>query len=148
MAGINDEACSYDGGDCCSCDCVDSASYTCGIGGYDCVDPSSTCYGGEPNCCMRHQRRVSCVILQYVASVKRSADVSLCELVHSSALKQILRITQEVALSRRYPGQTITNRGWRLPIGNAPHPSLWLLQAALDSCKMPQRHAKSSSLSL
>ncbi|CAM9457074.1 unnamed protein product [Hapterophycus canaliculatus] len=29
-------------GDCCACDC-DSSSYACGIYGYDCLDPASTC---------------------------------------------------------------------------------------------------------
>lgn len=39
----NTEACGYDGGDCCECDCDDDALYDCGIAGYDCRDPSSSC---------------------------------------------------------------------------------------------------------
>ena len=35
--------CNYDGGDCCSCTCVDTPSYTCGIAGFSCVDPSADC---------------------------------------------------------------------------------------------------------
>ncbi|CAM9507877.1 unnamed protein product [Scytosiphon promiscuus] len=38
----NNAECSYDGGDCCECDCVDDF-YTCGYSGYVCVDPDSTC---------------------------------------------------------------------------------------------------------
>lgn len=36
----SNEACGYDGGDCCACTCVDSALHTCGENGYYCVDPS------------------------------------------------------------------------------------------------------------
>lgn len=34
----------YDGLDCCECDCVSTQEHTCGeSGGFDCVDPSSSC---------------------------------------------------------------------------------------------------------
>lgn len=36
----NNVGCEYDGGDCCSCTCVDSNHYTCGVRGYDCQDPT------------------------------------------------------------------------------------------------------------
>lgn len=51
----NNADCGYDGGDCCSCTCVDG-EYTCGTNGYDCQDPSSDCNtpspvgGNYPNC--------------------------------------------------------------------------------------------------
>lgn len=35
----------YDNGDCCECDCVSTAFYTCGDRGFQCIDPSSTCVG-------------------------------------------------------------------------------------------------------
>lgn len=34
----NNEACGYDGGDCCECSCVDGL-FTCGENGFDCADP-------------------------------------------------------------------------------------------------------------
>lgn len=42
---LNNALCGYDGGDCCSCTCVDSEEYQCGVWGYDCQDPdiSSDC---------------------------------------------------------------------------------------------------------
>ncbi|CAM9375903.1 unnamed protein product, partial [Ectocarpus sp. 4 AP-2014] len=39
---FNNAECGYDGGDCCECTCVD-ASYTCGYGGFACIDPSAVC---------------------------------------------------------------------------------------------------------
>ncbi|CAM9893024.1 unnamed protein product [Scytosiphon promiscuus] len=39
----NNAECDYDEGDCCSCDCMDGYFYECGINGYDCVDPFSSC---------------------------------------------------------------------------------------------------------
>lgn len=36
----NNKACGFDGGDCCSCTCVDSADHKCGDGGYTCADPA------------------------------------------------------------------------------------------------------------
>eukprot|EP01083_Nonionella_stella_P168496 569039_1 len=36
--GYNTASCHYDGGDCCQDTCV-NATYTCGINGYDCIDP-------------------------------------------------------------------------------------------------------------
>ncbi|CAM9823855.1 unnamed protein product [Ectocarpus fasciculatus] len=52
-ADNNNEECQYDGGDCCSCDCVDD-DFTCGDTAYDCLDVGSSCYGdlqcsGVPN---------------------------------------------------------------------------------------------------
>ncbi|CAM9720850.1 unnamed protein product [Pylaiella littoralis] len=41
----NNSECEYDGGDCCECDCEDT-DVECGGFEYDCVDPSSACYGG------------------------------------------------------------------------------------------------------
>lgn len=41
--GNNTSECDYDGGDCCSCTCVDG-DYECGFSGYDCVDPEAGCY--------------------------------------------------------------------------------------------------------
>eukprot|EP00904_Undaria_pinnatifida_P003012 jgi/Undpi1/12711/HiC_scaffold_6.g02379.m1 len=42
----NNEACGYDGGDCCECDCVSSDEFTCGDAKYDCVNPTSSCFNG------------------------------------------------------------------------------------------------------
>ncbi|CAM9497388.1 unnamed protein product, partial [Ectocarpus fasciculatus] len=42
----NTAECGWDGGDCCECDCVD-ADYTCGVVGYDCLDPSACGSGGS-----------------------------------------------------------------------------------------------------
>lgn len=36
----NIEYCGYDGGDCCTCTCVDNIYYMCGVNSYDCRDPS------------------------------------------------------------------------------------------------------------
>eukprot|EP00903_Cladosiphon_okamuranus_P014141 g13142.t1 len=48
----NNKDCKWDGGDCCSCDCLDD-SWECGEMGFQCKDPSSTCFGtsstGSPN---------------------------------------------------------------------------------------------------
>lgn len=33
---LNNAECSYDGGDCCKCTCVDGPEYTCGVEGYTC----------------------------------------------------------------------------------------------------------------
>lgn len=43
----NNEACSFDGGDCCECTCVDSAGYFCGVIGFNCLDPA--CPGEVPS---------------------------------------------------------------------------------------------------
>ncbi|CAM9384986.1 unnamed protein product [Ectocarpus sp. 13 AM-2016] len=39
----NNSNCDYDGGDCCSCDCFDD-TYECGVVGFTCIDPTSSCY--------------------------------------------------------------------------------------------------------
>ncbi|CAN0133726.1 unnamed protein product [Ectocarpus fasciculatus] len=39
----NIEACGYDGGDCCECDCVPGLINDCGDNGYDCQDTTSEC---------------------------------------------------------------------------------------------------------
>eukprot|EP00752_Nemacystus_decipiens_P002540 g2381.t1 len=39
---LNNAACGWDGGDCCYCDCIGAG---CGAYGYNCLDPSSLCYG-------------------------------------------------------------------------------------------------------
>lgn len=41
----NNEACGYDGGDCCSCTCEDGPDYSCGQRGvgFFCVDPGAPC---------------------------------------------------------------------------------------------------------
>ncbi|CAM9941869.1 unnamed protein product [Scytosiphon promiscuus] len=41
----NNEACGYDGGDCCPCTCTDTpgAYVRCGENGYACVDPDASC---------------------------------------------------------------------------------------------------------
>ncbi|CAM9407851.1 unnamed protein product [Ectocarpus sp. 13 AM-2016] len=39
----NISGCDYDGGDCCSCDCLDDI-YECGVSGFTCIDPTSSCY--------------------------------------------------------------------------------------------------------
>ena len=33
-------SCGFDGGDCCSCTCVDGPYYSCGISGFQCEDPA------------------------------------------------------------------------------------------------------------
>ncbi|CAM9510166.1 unnamed protein product, partial [Ectocarpus sp. 13 AM-2016] len=38
----NNEECGYDGGDCCSCTCLDDF-YECGSNGFACIDPSAEC---------------------------------------------------------------------------------------------------------
>jgi len=37
----NTAACGWDGGDCCECTCTDG-DYTCGVVGYDCLDPNAS----------------------------------------------------------------------------------------------------------
>lgn len=49
----NNDLCDYDGGDCCHCDCVDGADYSCGDDGFSCIDPTSECINPSaayPNC--------------------------------------------------------------------------------------------------
>ena len=36
----NNAECGWDGGDCCECTCQSTATYDCGISGFDCKDPS------------------------------------------------------------------------------------------------------------
>jgi hypothetical protein len=36
----NNESCDWDGGDCCEATCVSTASYTCGVVGFTCLDPA------------------------------------------------------------------------------------------------------------
>ena len=36
----------YDGGDCCECTCVSTGPLSCGLNGFDCVDPSASCSDG------------------------------------------------------------------------------------------------------
>ena len=42
IGSYNTEACGWDGGDCCECDCEDGEA-DCGVAGYACKDPYSTC---------------------------------------------------------------------------------------------------------
>ncbi|CAM9608389.1 unnamed protein product, partial [Ectocarpus fasciculatus] len=42
----NNSDCDYDGGDCCSCDCIDD-TYECGVVGFTCIDPTSSCYNSH-----------------------------------------------------------------------------------------------------
>eukprot|EP00903_Cladosiphon_okamuranus_P014942 g13833.t1 len=46
----NNAACTWDGGDCCSCDCDPNADYTCGSQGFNCLNPDSACFGEEAAC--------------------------------------------------------------------------------------------------
>lgn len=48
----NSESCSWDLGDCCSCDCVfdSSSSSSCGYYGFECNDPESECFGERGQC--------------------------------------------------------------------------------------------------
>ena len=40
----NSADCEYDGGDCCSCTCVDTRDFDCGGGrGFRCIDPAAPC---------------------------------------------------------------------------------------------------------
>ncbi|CAM9785170.1 unnamed protein product, partial [Ectocarpus fasciculatus] len=39
----NNAECGYDGGDCCSCTCVDGGEFKCGDYGFACIDPSAEC---------------------------------------------------------------------------------------------------------
>ena len=46
--------CSYDGGDCCRCDCVDGPNWACIYSDFFCVDPASECFNAPaakyPDC--------------------------------------------------------------------------------------------------
>ena len=54
----NNQGCLYDGGDCCSCTCVDD-TYNCGMDGYPCVDPDVA--GLEDYVCVQlPDNRTSC----------------------------------------------------------------------------------------
>ena len=39
-AELNVPSCGYDGGDCCSCTCVDSPAYSCSDSNFDCIYPN------------------------------------------------------------------------------------------------------------
>ena len=39
----NNEACGWDGKDCCECACIDGGPNDCGSAGYGCLDPNSEC---------------------------------------------------------------------------------------------------------
>ena len=40
-SGNNNADCgNYDAGDCCECSCMDGVSFTCGVNGFNCVDPN------------------------------------------------------------------------------------------------------------
>lgn len=39
--GNNNPGCGYDGGDCCPCTCSSTLIYSCGEGGFDCIDPGA-----------------------------------------------------------------------------------------------------------
>ncbi|CAM9873433.1 unnamed protein product [Ectocarpus sp. 4 AP-2014] len=41
----NNPECAYDGGDCCECDCTPGGPNTCGVNGYNCLNPYSDCFG-------------------------------------------------------------------------------------------------------
>ena len=44
----NSADCEYDGGDCCSCTCVDAPDFTCGDGrGFQCIDPAAPCVNDD-----------------------------------------------------------------------------------------------------
>ncbi|CAN0191986.1 unnamed protein product [Scytosiphon promiscuus] len=45
----NNEACGYDGGDCCACTCTDNpgTGYQCGEYGYACIDPDAPCVNDD-----------------------------------------------------------------------------------------------------
>ena len=46
----NNEACDYDGGDCCPCTCKSGDYFACGVNGFSCVDPNAL--GMEPYICV------------------------------------------------------------------------------------------------
>lgn len=48
-ATLNNELCKFDGGDCCSCTCIDGPEHTCGAGGYDCIAVNCEDYTGSTN---------------------------------------------------------------------------------------------------
>ena len=39
-SATNNLACNFDGGDCCSCTCVETPRYSCGSNGFNCLDPA------------------------------------------------------------------------------------------------------------
>ena len=41
--GNNNEACGWDGNDCCECTCIDGYNYDCGAAGFLCLDTNSGC---------------------------------------------------------------------------------------------------------
>ncbi|CAM9941937.1 unnamed protein product [Scytosiphon promiscuus] len=45
----NNEACGYDGGDCCPCTCedADGDTYHCGENGFSCLDPDAPCNSSQ-----------------------------------------------------------------------------------------------------
>ncbi|CAM9719167.1 unnamed protein product [Pylaiella littoralis] len=49
VTGVNNAECGYDGGDCCECDCQ-NGDFTCGINGYNCIDPATTACNDFPDC--------------------------------------------------------------------------------------------------
>ena len=54
----------YDGGDCCSCTCVDD-TYSCGLSGFDCQDPNTSCNGSSGGSGIgQHERMSSPFFLQ------------------------------------------------------------------------------------
>ena len=55
----NNEACLYDGGDCCPCTCVDGLNYQCGMFGFTCKDPDAA--GSDGYVCMESSStNISC----------------------------------------------------------------------------------------
>uniref|UniRef100_A0A7S1TZS8 LNR domain-containing protein n=1 Tax=Phaeomonas parva TaxID=124430 RepID=A0A7S1TZS8_9STRA len=40
---MNTDACGWDGGDCCEQTCVSGSPFTCGVNGYNCVNPTGDC---------------------------------------------------------------------------------------------------------
>lgn len=50
----NSEACGYDGGDCCQESCVSSDYLTCGLHGYQCLDPDNQPCNGEKGTVYMH----------------------------------------------------------------------------------------------
>lgn len=46
----NTPECFFDGGDCCSCSCVDGPTYTCGHTGFHCLDPEVSCTDDDATC--------------------------------------------------------------------------------------------------
>lgn len=52
----NTMECSFDGGDCCPCTCVDGPTYTCGHTGFDCLDPDASCTDDEDSSCVEWEK--------------------------------------------------------------------------------------------